>query len=170
LDLVSFCKAAEMLDQINAQSTAIVPSDVPQQIADLYRLFLVLTYSSKPIVTGAFRKDTWQILKDLLVVAAGGEEDLARRPRAIFDICPTSPLKWSETASQNLIDFSKSGSLSAQQQANRRVDQLLANYPGPSLDPAAREELRIITAQASAEAGLPELPAPAPGLSSQTGR
>jgi len=46
---------------------------------------------SKPIVTGAFRIDTWQIMKDLLVTAAGGLTNLQKKPLAIFDVCPSPP-------------------------------------------------------------------------------
>ena len=108
-DLVSFSKLTEMLDQLDAQSTAIVCSDVPQEIADLYRLYLVLCFSSKPIITGAFRKDTLKIMKNLLSIASGTEKDLYNKPRAIFDICPISPLKWGETSSQNLLDCARYG-------------------------------------------------------------
>jgi trimethylamine--corrinoid protein Co-methyltransferase len=62
---------------------------------------------SKPIVTGAFRIDTWQIMKDLLVTAANGLTNLQKKPLAIFDVCPSPPLKWSELTCQNLIDCAR---------------------------------------------------------------
>ena len=43
-----------MLPQYDAQSTAVVCNDIPKEIGDLYRLFIVLLLSDKPIVTGAF--------------------------------------------------------------------------------------------------------------------
>ena len=43
-----------MLPQFAAQSTAVVCNEVPKAMGDLYRLFVVLRYSNKPIVTGAF--------------------------------------------------------------------------------------------------------------------
>ncbi|MDI7277434.1 MAG: trimethylamine methyltransferase family protein [Anaerolineae bacterium] len=108
-DLVRFVKLAEMLPQIDAQSTAMVCRDVPEDIGDLYRLYLVLSYARKPVVTGAFRKDTWWIMKDLLAAVAGGEEALAARPIAIFDVCPSPPLLWSDLTCQNLIDCARNG-------------------------------------------------------------
>jgi trimethylamine:corrinoid methyltransferase-like protein len=51
-DLVRIIKIAEMLPQYDAQSTAVVCNEIPKEIGDLYRLFLVLMYSSKPIVMG----------------------------------------------------------------------------------------------------------------------
>ncbi len=106
-DFIHFVKLVEMLPQIDAQSTAIVCSDVTEEIKDLYRLYLALNYMSKPIVTGAFRIDTWQIMKDLLVTAAGGLTNLQKMPIAIFDVCPSPPLKWSSQTCQNLIDCAR---------------------------------------------------------------
>jgi trimethylamine--corrinoid protein Co-methyltransferase len=106
-DLVEFTKLVEMLPQVDAQSTAFVCSDVPKEIGDLYRLYLALNYMRKPIVTGAFRKDTWWTMKDMLVAVAGGEDALAERPVAIFDVCPSPPLMWSDLTCQNLIDCAR---------------------------------------------------------------
>ncbi|MGQ9595132.1 MAG: trimethylamine methyltransferase family protein, partial [Anaerolineae bacterium] len=90
-DFVRFVQLVEVLPQLDAQSTALVCADVPKEIADLYRLYIALHYMRKPIVTGAFRKDTWWVMKDLLVAVAGGERELAERPIAIFDVCPSPP-------------------------------------------------------------------------------
>ncbi len=106
-DLVKFVKLVETLPQLDAQSTALICTDVPEEIGDLYRLYLALNYMRKPIVTGAFRKDTWWTMKDLLVAAAGGEEALAERPIAIFDVCPSPPLLWSDLTCQNMIDCAR---------------------------------------------------------------
>jgi trimethylamine--corrinoid protein Co-methyltransferase len=108
-DLVKFVKLVEMLPQVDAQSTAFVCSDVPGEIGDLYRLYLALNYMRKPIVTGAFRKDTWWTMKDMLVAVAGGEDALAQRPVAIFDVCPSPPLRWSDLTCQNMIDCARNG-------------------------------------------------------------
>ena len=108
-DLVRFVKLVETLPQLDAQSTAFVCSDVPNEIGDLYRLYLALNYMRKPIVTGAFRKDTWWTMKEMLVAVTGSDEDLAERPIAIFDVCPSPPLMWSDLTCQNLIDCARHG-------------------------------------------------------------
>ena len=51
---VRLVQVTEMLPQFAAQSTAMVCDDVPAEIGDWYRLLLVLWYSDKPVVTGAF--------------------------------------------------------------------------------------------------------------------
>jgi len=108
-DFVKFVKLVEVLPQLDAQSTALICTDVPEEIGDLYRLYLALSYMRKPIVTGAFRKDTWWTMKDLLVAVAGSEDALAERPIAIFDVCPSPPLLWSDLTCQNMIDCARYG-------------------------------------------------------------
>ena len=108
-DFVKFVKLVETLPQLDAQSTAMICTDVPEEIGDLYRLYLALNYMRKPIVTGAFRKDTWWTMKDMLAAVAGGEEALAARPIAIFDVCPSPPLLWSDLTCQNMIDCARHG-------------------------------------------------------------
>jgi trimethylamine--corrinoid protein Co-methyltransferase len=106
-DLVKFVKLVEMLPQVDAQSTAFITSDVPEEIGDLYRLYLALNYMRKPIITGAFEKETWWTMKNMLVAVAGSENELAKKPIAVFDVCPSPPLKWSDITCQNLIDCAK---------------------------------------------------------------
>ena len=108
-DFVKFVKLVETLPQLDAQSTALICTDVPEEIGDLYRLYLALNYMRKPIVTGAFRKDTWWTMKDMLAAVAGGEEALAEKPIAIFDVCPSPPLLWSDLTCQNMIDCARYG-------------------------------------------------------------
>jgi trimethylamine--corrinoid protein Co-methyltransferase len=106
-DYVKFTKLVEMLPQVDAQSTAFIASDVPEAIGDLYRLYLALNFMRKPIITGAFEKETWWTMKDMLVAVAGSEKELAEKPIAVFDVCPSPPLKWSDITCQNLIDCAK---------------------------------------------------------------
>ena len=108
-DLVRLVQVAEMLPQFAAQSTAMVCNDVPQEIGDWYRLLLVLWYSEKPVVSGAFSAASLHTLLDLLAIESGGRDNLRRNPRAIFDVCPSPPLNWSEFASQNLVDLARAG-------------------------------------------------------------
>ncbi len=108
-DFVKFVKLVETIPQLDAQSTALICTDVPEEIGDLYRLYLALNYMRKPIVTGAFGKDTWWTMKDMLAAVAGGEAALAARPSAVFDVCPSPPLLWSDLTCQNMIDCARYG-------------------------------------------------------------
>ena len=107
--LLKLIKVAEQLSQYDAQSTAVICHDVPQQIQDSYRLYLALLYSKKPIVTGAFTNKTVTEMIDMLAILAGGHEAARQKPRAIFDVCPAPPLIWSNFASGNLISLARAG-------------------------------------------------------------
>lgn len=106
-DLRNIVHVVDALKHIKAQSTAVVASDCPSTISDLYRLYVALKYSSKPIVTGAFTKAGLIDMIQLLAAVAGSPEELAKTPRAIFDCCPSSILIWSDETSQHLIDCAK---------------------------------------------------------------
>jgi trimethylamine--corrinoid protein Co-methyltransferase len=106
-DLVRLARVAEMLPAYAAQSTAIVCNDVPAEIGDLYRLFLVLLASAKPVVTGAFSPLGTAAMIDLLALDAGSREALASKPRAVFDVCPSPPLTWTAFGARNLVDLAR---------------------------------------------------------------
>jgi len=106
-DLADLVKLTDALEYVQAQSTALVVSDAPEAIVDRYRLYIVLKNSPKTIITGTFSIDGLYDMKEMLEAVAGGEKELARKPMAIFDTCPSAPLKWSELLSQNLIDCAK---------------------------------------------------------------
>lgn len=106
-DLVNIVKIAETLPQYDAQSTSVVCSEIPKEIGDLYRLYLVLMLSAKPIVTGAFSIQTLSIMIDMLALFAGGRDLLAEKPTGVFDVCPSPPLVWSEFAAKNLVDLAR---------------------------------------------------------------
>ncbi|MFW9923635.1 MAG: trimethylamine methyltransferase family protein, partial [Candidatus Thorarchaeota archaeon] len=108
-DFVDFCKVVDQLEYIRAQSTAIICSDVPEHVSDRYRLFLCLLFSKKPIITGTFKKESFKNMKDMLVNIRGSEKNLKQKPLAIFDACPSPPLKWSDLTCQSVIDAAKCG-------------------------------------------------------------
>ena len=106
-DYVRYAQLVSQLDHIASQSTALVPADVPQNIADSFRLFLSLMYCRKPVVTGAFTVASFNLMKDLQVAVRGGESELKAKPLTVFSCCPTAPLKWSDVTSQNVVDCAK---------------------------------------------------------------
>lgn len=106
-DLARVVRVSDALSAYDAVSTAIVAHDVPTEIGDLYRLFLCLVNSGKPVVTGAFTPHGSALMIDLLACDAGGRVALAEKPRAVFDVCPSPPLTWSEFACRNVMDLGR---------------------------------------------------------------
>lgn len=108
-DFLRMIQVAESLSQYDAQSTAVVCHDVPNEIGDLYRLYLVLLHSAKPVITGAFAIPTLQVMFDMLAIVAGGRNALSQKPLAVFDVCPSPPLIWSDLGAKNLIELARAG-------------------------------------------------------------
>ncbi len=108
-DYIRYAKIVGQLAHIASQSTAFIPADVHEMISDSYRLFLSLLYCEKPVVTGAFTAEAFTVMKDLQLVVRGTEEALRDQPLTIFSCCPSSPLKWSDMTSQNVLDCARSG-------------------------------------------------------------
>jgi len=108
-DLVKVIKTADSLWQYDAQSTALVCSEIAKEIGDLYRLYLVLLFSKKPVVTGAFTTQNTAKMIDMLAVFAGSRAAVAQKPTAVFDVCPSPPLIWSQFGAQSLIDLARAG-------------------------------------------------------------
>jgi trimethylamine---corrinoid protein Co-methyltransferase len=106
-DLVRIARLVDRLPHYAAQSTALVPSDVPAQIGDRYRLYLALANCGKPIVTGTFATSGFAPMRAMLAAIRGGEAALAEKPLAIFDACVSPPLKWSDLTCQSLIDSAR---------------------------------------------------------------
>ena len=105
-DLKRFVTLTDALEHIRAQSTALVPKDVPVDVSDAERLYVVLKYSKKPVVTGAFTVENLPLMVEML---AAVREDYRERPFAIFDVCPSPPLSWSTITSRNLVDLARLG-------------------------------------------------------------
>jgi trimethylamine--corrinoid protein Co-methyltransferase len=106
-DYIDYAKTVEQLKNLATQSTAFIPTDVDGRISDAYRLYLSLLYGSKPVVTGVFRKESFETMYDLQCAIRGSEKKLKEKPLTIFTCCPTSPLRWTNTSIQNLIDCSR---------------------------------------------------------------
>jgi len=108
-DYVRYAKLVAGLPHLAAQSTALVPSDVPARISDSVRLYLSLLLCAKPVVTGAFTVEAFHVMHDLQLAVRGSAAALRDKPLTIFSCCPTAPLKWSDVTSQNVVDCARAG-------------------------------------------------------------
>ncbi len=108
-DYVRYTQLLTRLPHIAAQSTAFIPADVAERVSDSYRLFLSLLYGEKPVITGTFTIESFQVMKEMQLAVRGGARELRDKPLAVFSCCPTSPLKWSDITSQNVVDCADAG-------------------------------------------------------------
>jgi trimethylamine--corrinoid protein Co-methyltransferase len=108
-DVIGFAALVEKLEHFDFQSTGLISSDVPEAISDCYRLFIGLRYCSKPIVTGLFVTEGFTPMFEMLAAVRGGARELREKPLAIFDACPSPPLKWSNLTTHSLIECARAG-------------------------------------------------------------
>jgi len=162
-DFADFVRLVDSLEHIHAQSTAMTIGDVPDQVVDRFRFYLILKNSVKPIIAGAFTIEGLYDMKHMLEIVVGGEEALRKRPCLLMDVCPSPPLKWSKMTSQNLIDSAK-------------FDIPIEIIPAPQLGSTAPATLAGLLVQHNAEflsglvmsqlvnAGLPVIYSGSPSL------
>ncbi len=100
-DVVRFSKLVHTLENVEAASTGVIPSDVPEEVSDSIRLFISCMFTDKPVVTGTFTTGGFKVMLELLL-ARTGEDSLRDKPVAVFDVCPTSPLRWSALGCHDL--------------------------------------------------------------------
>jgi trimethylamine--corrinoid protein Co-methyltransferase len=108
-DFVEYVRLADGLKNISYLSTAFIPTDIPQDVADVWRLYLVLAHSKRPVVSGAFT--AWGVprMGQVMAMFRDGREDLVRRPMSIFTCCPNTPLRWGEDPVANIMDCAEWG-------------------------------------------------------------
>ncbi len=108
-DFVEYIKVADSLKNIAYLSTAFIPKDVPVDIADAWRLYLAISHSKQPVVSGAFTHYGVPRMGEIMAMFRDDRDDLRRRPMAIFTCCPNTPLRWAEDPAQNIIDCAEWG-------------------------------------------------------------
>ncbi len=108
-DFIEYVKLADGLQHIDYLSTAFIPKDIPQDMADAWRLYLVLAYSRKPIVSGAFTSYGVPRMGEIMGRFRRSREDLIAKPMALFTCCPNTPLRWGEDPICNIMDCAEWG-------------------------------------------------------------
>lgn len=103
-DFVDYVRLAGGLEHIAYLATAFSTADVPPEIADAWRLYLVLTQAQRPVVSGAFTEHGVPRMAEMLALFRRDRADLARRPLAIFTVTATGNFRYSEDSCQNLLD------------------------------------------------------------------
>jgi len=106
-DYIRLSRVVQQLPHIRAASTSLVPSDVPMEISDFYRLYLSVQNCNKPVVTGLFREESFPATLEILSVIRGSAKEAAEKPLAIFDACPSSPLRWSILTSESIMECAR---------------------------------------------------------------
>jgi len=108
-DLVKWVKMVEGVSTVEAQSGSMNCVDVPKGVADSYRYYIMLKLGNKPACGGAYTKEGWNVIKELLLAVAGGREELRKNPISVQPACPTPPLKWTDDPCQTVLNNAEYG-------------------------------------------------------------
>src|SRR6478672_906644 len=109
-DFVEYVRLADGLPHIAYLATAFSTNeDIEAQVSDAWRLYMVLTNSRKPVVSGAFTEHGVPRMVEMMQLFRADRADLIARPMSIFTITATGNFRYSEDSCQNLIDCVEAG-------------------------------------------------------------
>ncbi|MCP5094739.1 MAG: hypothetical protein GY943_04220 [Chloroflexi bacterium] len=104
-DFVEYIRVANGLEHIAYLATAFSTDEgIDPNISDAWRLYLCLTQSEKPVVSGAFSEHGVPRMAAMMQLFRQDRADLIARPMSIFTITPTGMFRYSEDSCQNLLD------------------------------------------------------------------
>ena len=83
--------------------------DIEAEVSDAWRLYMTLTNSNKPVVSGAFTEHGVPRMVEMMQLFRRDRADLIARPMSIFTITATGNFRYSEDSCQNLIDCVEAG-------------------------------------------------------------
>lgn len=106
-DLKLLTKVAQSLPHIDFVSSSVVCEEAPGELGSQYLYYTEMQNSIKPIIGGATDAEGVPRTFKLLTAVLGSEENVRKKPYTIFDICVTSPLKWSHIGARNIIDCAR---------------------------------------------------------------
>lgn len=103
-DFVAYIRLVDGLEHLTFAATAFSPHDVDPQIADAWRLYLALTHTNKPLVSGAFTAQGVPRMAEMMALFRRDRADLAARPLALFTITSSANFRYGADSCQNLLD------------------------------------------------------------------
>jgi trimethylamine--corrinoid protein Co-methyltransferase len=109
-DFVEYVRLADGLANIPYLATAFSTNDdIEAGVSDAWRLYMTLTNSKKPVVSGAFTEHGVPRMVEMMGLFRDDRADLVARPMSIFTITATGNFRYSEDSCQNLIDCVEAG-------------------------------------------------------------
>src|SRR6185312_7943019 len=109
-DFVEYVRLGDGLANIPYLATAFSTNDdIEANVSDAWRLYMTLTNSNKPVVSGAFTEHGVPRMVEMMQLFRRDRADLIARPMSIFTITATGNFRYSEDSCQNLIDCVEAG-------------------------------------------------------------
>ena len=109
-DFVEYARLCDGLEHIAYLATAFSTNkDIESQVSDAWRLYMLLTTSKKPMVSGAFTEHGVPRMRDMLQLFRRDRAELVAKPMSIFTITATGNFRYSEDSCQNMLDCVEAG-------------------------------------------------------------
>ena len=109
-DFVDYVRLGDGLRNIAYLATAFSTNDdIEVAVADAWRLFLILTNTKRPVVSGAFTEHGVIRMVEMMQLFRRDRADLIAHPMSIFTITASGNFRYSEDSCQNLIDCVEAG-------------------------------------------------------------
>jgi trimethylamine--corrinoid protein Co-methyltransferase len=110
IDFIEYARLCDGLEHIAYLATAFSTNkDIESQVSDAWRLYMTLTTSKKPVVSGAFSEEGVPRMAAMLELFRHDRADLIKKPMSIFTITATGNFRYGEDSCQNLLDCAESG-------------------------------------------------------------
>jgi trimethylamine--corrinoid protein Co-methyltransferase len=109
-DFIEYARLCDGLDHIAYLATAFSTNkDIEAQVSDVWRLYMTLTTSKKPVVSGAFGEHGVPRMAEMMQLFRRDRAELIAKPMSIFTITATGNFRFGEDSCQNLLDCVEAG-------------------------------------------------------------
>jgi len=109
-DFIEYARLCDGLEHIAYLATAFSTNkDIESQVSDAWRLYMCLTTSKKPVVSGAFSEHGVPRMVELMQLFRDDRQQLIDKPMSIFTITATGNFRYGEDSCQNMLDCVEAG-------------------------------------------------------------
>ncbi len=108
-DIPEFARVADGLDNIHFYGPTVVAHDVKGNLHFLKELVAALDNTTKHVAHESQGTELTKLFVKIAQTAAGGEEELRRRPIVSAGGCPVSPLQYDRMNTEAMLEFARAG-------------------------------------------------------------
>ncbi|MBW2578362.1 MAG: trimethylamine methyltransferase family protein [Deltaproteobacteria bacterium] len=109
-DFIEYARLCDGLEHIAYLATAFSTNDdIEPQVSDAWRLYMCLTTTKKPIVSGAFSESGVSRMAEMMQLFRADRAEMFAKPMSIFTITATGNFRYGEDSCQNLLDCVEAG-------------------------------------------------------------
>ncbi len=109
-DFIEYARLCDGLEHIAYLATAFSTNkDIESQVSDVWRQYMTLTTSKKPVVTGAFSEHGVPRMVEMQQMFRSDRADLIAKPMSIFTVTATGNFRYGEDSCQNMLDCVEAG-------------------------------------------------------------